>query len=67
MAPRKKRTYTRATNPSDMNAKVAKAQVVDMLSNSTMPICTKAAASIKDGMRKAAIADAATFGYASKR
>lgn len=44
---------------------VAMAQVEVIFSNMRTPRCAMAAAMRKDGMRKAAIADAATFGYAS--
>ena len=45
-----------------MNPMVAMAQVVLMLSNIRTPRCASAAAMMKDGMRKAAMADAATLG-----
>ena len=45
-----------------MKPMVAIAQVVLMLSNIRTPRCASAAAMMKDGMRKAAMADAATLG-----
>lgn len=45
-----------------MKPMVAMAQVVDMLSNMRTPRWARAAAMMKEGMRKAAIAEAATLG-----
>ncbi len=45
-----------------MKPMVAIAQVVDMLSNMRTPRWASAAAITKDGMRNAAIAEAATLG-----
>ena len=45
-----------------MNPMVAMAHLVDMLSNMRTPKCASAAAMTKDGMRKAAMAEAATLG-----
>lgn len=44
---------------------VAMAHVVLMFSNIRTPRCARAAAKMKDGMRKAAIAEAAKLGYES--
>lgn len=54
-----------ATMPNEMNPRVANAHFVDMLSNMATPAWQSAVAMKKDGMRKAAIADAATLGYES--
>lgn len=48
-----------------MNPRVANAQVVDMLSNIATPAWQRAVAMKKEGIRKAAIAEAATLGYES--
>lgn len=45
-----------------MNPIVAMAHFVDMFSNIATPACASAAAIKKDGMRNAAMAEAATFG-----
>jgi len=63
--PKKNNTYTRATIPKLINPSVAIAHVVLMLSNMTIPICANAAAIMKLGIKNAAIALAATFGYVS--
>ena len=65
LGPKKYSTYIKATSPSETKASVANAHVVLMLLNMMSPMCAKAAASTNDGIKNAATADAATFGYES--
>lgn len=48
--------------PKLMKARHAMAQVVPRFSNMISPICANAAAIVKEGIKNAAIAEAATLG-----
>jgi hypothetical protein len=53
---------TRPTIPKDKKPRQANIHVVPKLFTITIPMCANAAASKKDGIKKAATADAATLG-----
>jgi hypothetical protein len=60
--PKKYRTYIVATSGREQKPRVAKAHFVLKFSNIATPACANEAAIRKLGMRKAAMALAATFG-----
>jgi hypothetical protein len=65
LAPKKYRIYTKAHNPMEIKPIVAIAHFIVMSSIIRIPRWESAAAITKEGIRKAAIAEAATLGYES--
>jgi len=65
VGPKKNITYTNTTRPTLMNPSVANAHLTFMFANIATPACAHPAAMRKLGIRNAAMAEAATFGYES--